>query len=214
MQMIQNPWGVTVYGAASVQAAPDLARLRFKVVRLEGTPQKAFKVVGDSVEQVRRTLRHHGIADGAVQKSRIGMTTAYSYDSGMRKLIGYQCSAAFVVETRNMDDVQPLLVDLVSAGANEIEGVDFDVIAKPELRAQSRREAVAAARRKAELYAEAAGVRLGNVVHIDDVDPEATRAEQYRGHGEASGAAGEQGLAPGHVVVSAAVILGLTISAP
>jgi hypothetical protein len=48
-----------------------------------------------------------------------------------------------------------MLVDVVAAGANEIESVDFDVIAKRELRAEDRRKAVAAARAKADLYAEA-----------------------------------------------------------
>jgi uncharacterized protein len=69
---------------------------------------------------------------------------------------------------------------------------------------------VAAARSKAGLYAEAAGVRLGPVLHIEDVDPEHAGFERYRAHavgGEASAA----DLAPGHVVVSAAVIVGFSI---
>ena len=31
MQMIERPWGVAAYGAASVKAMPDLVRVRFKV---------------------------------------------------------------------------------------------------------------------------------------------------------------------------------------
>jgi uncharacterized protein YggE len=104
-----------------------------------------------------------------------------------------------------------MLVDLVEAGANEIDSVDFDVTSKGEMRAEARRQAVQAARRKAELYAEAAGVRLGAVVHIDDVDPETVGHERYRSHA-AGGAAADQDLAPGHVVVSAAVILGFSIN--
>jgi uncharacterized protein DUF541 len=92
-----------------------------------------------------------------------------------------------------------------------IEAVDFDVTTKGELRAEARRQAVGAARRKAELYAEAAGVRLGAVLHIDHVDPERVGFERYRGHGTA-GEASPEDLAPGHVVVSAAVILGFSIN--
>jgi uncharacterized protein YggE len=73
------------------------------------------------------------------------------------KFLGYQCVASFALHSSNLDDVQQLLVDLVAAGAHEIEWVEFDVTAKPELRAQARRQAVKAARNKAELYAEAAG---------------------------------------------------------
>ncbi len=46
--------------------------------------------------------------------------------------------------------------------------------------------------------------------HIDDVDPEHVGFERYRGHG-AGGEASAQDLAPGHLVVSAAVILGFSI---
>jgi uncharacterized protein len=67
-------------------------------------------------------------------------------------------------------------------------------------------------RRKADLYAEAAGVRVGAVLHIDDVDSNNPAHRLYRGHAPAQGEASAEDLAPGHVVVSAAVILGLAIS--
>ena len=47
-------------------------------------------------------------------------------------------------------------------------------------------------------------------MHIDDVDPESAGLQQYRGHAM-GGPASAQDLAPGHVVVSAAVILGFAI---
>ncbi len=209
MQMIERPWGVAAYGAASVKAAPDLVRVRFKVVRLEQTPSRSFAQATDAVRAVREVLRRHGLPDRAVENSRLGLKSLWSYGAD-RKFLGYQCQASFSVESTNLDDVQQLLIDLVAAGANEIDGVDFDVITKPGLRAEARRQAVAAARNKAGLYAEAAGARLGPVVHIDDVDPEHAGAELYRGHAAGTENSAED-LAPGHVVVSAAVILGFSI---
>jgi uncharacterized protein YggE len=211
MQMIERPWGVTAYGAASVKAMPDLMRARFRVIRVEQTPSQAFAAASEAVQDVRETLRRHDISDAAVEHSRLGLESSWQYVDGKRQFIGYECRASFSVESTALDDVQPLLVDLVAAGANEIDGVDFDVTGKPGLRAEARRLAVAAARRKADLYAEAAVVRLGAVVHIDDVDPEQLERDRYRGHGS-GGAASAQDLAPGHVVVSAAVILGFSIN--
>ncbi|GIH13008.1 SIMPL domain-containing protein [Rugosimonospora africana] len=210
MQLVENPWGVTAYGAASVKAMPDLVRARFRVQRVEQTPSKAFAVASDAVHAVRQALRRHAVPDAAVERSRLDLKSAWSNYGPDRKFLGYQCQASFAVESGNLDDVQELLVDLVAAGANEIEGVDFDVLGKAEMRAEARRQAVVAARRKAELYADAAGVRLGSVLHIDDVDPEQVGHERYRGHGS-GGAASAEDLAPGHVVVSAAVILGFSI---
>lgn len=209
--MIERPWGITAFSSASVQAPPDLARLRFRVSRVQQTPAESFAVTSDAVGEVRRVLREHGVPDGSVRRSQLKLTSAWNYGNE-RKFIGYQCQASFVVESRDLDGVQQLLVDAVAAGANEIDGMTFDVLDKPALRAEARREAVAAARRKAQLYAEAAGVRLGAVLHIDDVDPEQLEEGSYRSHSSAYSESSEEDLAPGQVVVSAAVILGFAIA--
>ncbi|ROO51109.1 hypothetical protein EDC02_5973 [Micromonospora sp. Llam0] len=211
MQLIERPWGVTAFGAASVKAMPGLVRVRFRVVRVEQTPSEAFATAAEAVRAVRQALREHGVVDSAVERSRLDLKSSWSGYGPERAFLGYQCQASFAVESDRLDIVQQLLDDVVAAGANEIEAVEFDVTTKGEMRAEARRQAVAAARSKAELYAEAAGIRLGTVVHIDDVDPENVGHERYRGHGS-GGQASAQDLAPGHVVVSAAVILGFSIT--
>jgi uncharacterized protein YggE len=211
MQMIERPWGVVVYGAASVKATPDLVRIRFKVVRLEQTPSDSFAAANDAVRAVRQALREHQVADAAVERSRLDLKSVWDF-AKQRRFLGYQCQASFAVESGDLDNVQQILVDLVAAGANEIEAVEFDVRAKRDLRADARRQAVAAARRKADLYAEAAGVRVGAVLHIDDADADNPAHQPYRSHSSYAGAASAEDLAPGHVVVSASVILGFAIN--
>jgi uncharacterized protein YggE len=207
-QMVERPWGVVAYGAADVKAMPDLVRARFKVSRLEQTPTEAFAVASAAVHAVRQAIREHGLPGAAVDRSRLDLKSLWNYSQD-NEFLGYRCQASFAVESGNLEDAESLLVDLVAAGANEIEAVDFDVTGKPEMRAQARKQAVGAARRKAELYAEAAGVRLGAVSHIEDVDPEQSRP--HRGHGQ-SGSTSAEDLAPGHIVVSAAVVLGYSIN--
>jgi len=56
------------------------------------------------------------------------------------------------------------------------------------------------------------GVRLGAVLHIEDVDPDKLGEGAYRSHSTAHSEAFTDALAPGHVVVSAAVILGFAIA--
>jgi uncharacterized protein len=211
MQMIEHPWGVTAFGTASVKAAPDLVRLRFKIVRVEQTPAAAFEVARTAVGAVRAALRDHGIADSAVEGSRLDLRTVTEYVDGATTLVRHQCQAAFAVESRALDDVEPLLVDIVAAGANEIESVDFDVSDKSELLADARRKAVSAAREKADVYAEAAGIRIGAVLHVEDVDPEQSDGARYRSLSY-SASTTTQDLTPGHVVVLAAVILGYAVA--
>lgn len=209
-QMVPHPWGISVYGAASVKSKPDLVRIRFRVVRVEKDPTAAFALVSEEVRAVREALRTHGVPDAAVDSSRLDLKSTWDWVNNTKRFLGYQCQAAFSVESAGLDTVQALLVDLVAAGASEIDGVEFDVTTKQQLRAQARQKAVEAARGKAELYAAAAGINLGQLMHLEDVDPEKAGAERYRGHGS-GGDTSDESLAPGHVVVSAAVILGFSI---
>lgn len=209
-QMLQSPWGISVYATASVKAAPDLVRIRFKVSRSEMDATEAFTLVNDDVRAVREVLRRHGVADSAVDRSQLKLETDWRWENDERRFVGYQCSAAFTIESRRLDDVQQLLIELISAGGKQIEEVVFDVVAKPQLRANAREKAVEAARAKAELYASAAGVALGPLLHIEDVDPERANMGAYRSHSSGPDST-EQDLAPGHVVVTGAVILGYAI---
>jgi hypothetical protein len=209
MQMTSRAQGVTVNGTGTVRATPDLARITFRVSRLEQAPSAAFAAASGVVDAVRQVLRDHQVPDMAVEGSRLSLASSWNYGGSQRELLGYECTASFAVESRDLDDVQQLLVDVVAAGADEIDGVDFGVCAGSELRAQARREAVADARSKATLYAEAAGIRLGAVVHIDDVETDTGGPVPLRS--AAMAASSSENLAPGSVVVSAAVVLGFAI---
>ncbi|MFD0599110.1 SIMPL domain-containing protein [Catellatospora coxensis] len=209
--MIKHPWGISVYGAASVKKAPDLVRIRLRAVRVEKDPQAAFILINEEVRAIREVLRRYGVPDSAVDSSRLDLKSEWDWNGGKKRFEGYRCQASFSVSSPNLDSVQALLVDLVGAGASEIDAVEFDVSAKKQLRDEAREQAVEAARAKAARYAAAAGVQVGPLMHLEDVDPEAPGQERYRGHGAAADAADES-LAPGHVVVSAAVILGFAIA--
>ncbi|MGW7339179.1 SIMPL domain-containing protein [Streptomyces sp. NPDC054808] len=208
-ETINEPWGLSVFGAGSVRMAPQLVRVKLGVDMLEPSPDRAFQQAGAAVSRLREALRRHGIPDTSVSGSRLKLNSQYDGYGAEQKFLGYRCSASYSVETEALDDLQQLIVDAVDAGAHRIDHVEFDVRDKSELRDEARRRAVAAARRKAEVYTEAAGVRLGPVVHIQDVDAESFA--QYRGHGRAdAGAAGD--LAPGAVQVSAGVVLGFSLT--
>jgi uncharacterized protein YggE len=209
-QSIENPWGISVFGAASVDVPPDLVRIRVAVKQTRQTPSESFEVCRGGVNQVREVLRGHGVPDAAVSTSQLMLRTAYTFGSE-RTFLGHECTASFVIELRALERMEAVLVDVVEAGANHVDSVEFDVTAKQELRARARRAAVAAAREKAELYAEAAGARLGPVVHIKDVDSEQMQST-YRRHGGGGETGGEGDLTPGKLSVTAGVLVGYAIA--
>ena len=84
----------------------------------------------------------------------------------MPKIVGYQVQNEVRVTVREIGKSGALLDQVVSAGANQISGIQFDV-ADPQAAAdEALRKAIADARRKAELMAAAAGVRIVRVLDI------------------------------------------------
>jgi uncharacterized protein YggE len=108
-----------------------------------------------------------------------------------------------------------MLVGIVDAGADVIERVDLRTSRLAELRAEARTRALQAARRKAEGYASAAGIDLGRVVHIEDVNP--AQLAGRRGHGadldlsNDDTATDTESYDPGAIEVTAAVMVGFQI---
>ncbi|MER6166844.1 SIMPL domain-containing protein [Streptomyces violaceorubidus] len=205
-QAIEEPWGISVFGSGTVRAEPSLARVRPAVDVLEPSPELAFQRAGEAVTRLREVLRRHGVPDASVSGSRLGLSSEYGPHDGGRTLLGYRCQASYTVETEALDGLELLIADVVGAGAHRIDGVEFDVRDRPALLDEARRRAVAAARRKAQVYAEAADARLGPVLHIQDVESEPVAAFRVARSGGVPGA-----LAPGAVEVSARVVLGFSL---
>ena len=72
------------------------------------------------------------------------------------------------IRVRDVTKVANVIDTLVGAGANEIGGINFMVSQASKLLDEAREQAVADARRKAEIYAKVAGVTLGTPVSISE----------------------------------------------
>ncbi|GIG70317.1 SIMPL domain-containing protein [Phytomonospora endophytica] len=208
--LIESPWGLSAYGSANAHAAPDVARVQLGAERVEPSAAEAFAATRALVERIRAALRAQGVADDAVEESRLSLSTDYDGYGEERRFLGYRCEASFSVELRDLDALEPALIAATEAGANRVDNVVFTVADADALVARARRDAVAAARTRAELLADAAGVRLGAVVHVEDLDRPEQGPVMYRAMAEAAGSGGGE-LAPGRVGVSASVVVGFGI---
>lgn len=208
--LIERPWGITAYGHATAQVDPDHAVLRLAVNRIDNKPDKALQATTGSVAAVRSVLRRRGVPDAAVTSSRTSIHSVWDGYGADRRFRGHQCRAEFSIRVDELETVEQTLVELVASGADEILGVDYDTSRTREIRAAARKDAVAAAEAKARLYAEAAGVGLGPVVHVEDLNPDQPAALAYRG--AAAGDSAGTDFAPGRITVAASVVLGFQIT--
>jgi uncharacterized protein YggE len=80
---------------------------------------------------------------------------------------------------RDLADLGMVLDSLVRAGSNQVSGISFGIDDPTGVLNQARTRAIADARSRAELYARAAGVRLGKVLSMSEQPVELPRPRHF-----------------------------------
>ncbi len=160
---------VTVSGEATVAVPPDTAVIRIGVTSMAKTAREAGEANAKQMTAVLETIKASGIAERDIQTSRLSLQPQYDPNkSGTARLTGFQANNQVTIRIRDIDSLPTILDRAIAAGANEMSGIEFVVSEQSKLLDQARDEAIADARRKAELYAKAAGAKLGQVVSISE----------------------------------------------
>ena len=206
-QAIPSPQGLSVFGSALIRVAPDVASLTFSASRQQKKPRAAFEETRSAAAAIRAFLDKSNVGD--VQASRVTLSQQWDYVGGKPKPGGYVAKASFNVLLDDLDQLEAILSGVVDAGANEITEVSFQSRTLKEHRVRARQQAVAAAREKALVYATAAGKGVGEVLHIEDANPDQLQGSE--GHVQRDlPTDGEGPLAafdPGSITVGAAVLI-------
>lgn len=168
----ERPPSVTVTGTGEVSAPPDAARIAAGVVSEAPRAADAVRQTNAAMQKVLAALDAAGVDRKHVQTSRFDVSPVYADTPGRMRgtpeIAAYRASNQVQVELRDIEKVGATLDALVGAGANEIGGIAFAIADPKPLQDEARKKAVADARRKAELYAQATGTALGRVLAIDE----------------------------------------------
>jgi uncharacterized protein len=163
------PAAISVTGEATVSVPPDLAQVDAGVTSDAKTAREASEANNAAMGKVLLALKGAGIAEKDYQTARLSLQPQYPPNrSGPSPIVGYRASNRVTVRVRDVTKVASLIDTLVGAGANDIGGINFMVSQASKLLDDARTQAVADARRKAEIYAKAAGVTLGAPLSISE----------------------------------------------
>ncbi len=163
---------ISVTGEATVNAAPDLAQIDGGVTTDAKTAREASDANNAAMGRVLLALQGAGIAEKDYQTSRLSLSPQYANvgpnRNGPPVVSGYRASNRVTVRLRDVSKVAGVIDALVAAGANDIGGISFAVSNPSKLLDEARPLAIADARRKAEIFAKAAGVALGDPLSISE----------------------------------------------
>jgi uncharacterized protein YggE len=162
---------ISVSGEANVSVAPDLAQVDGGVTSEAKTAREASDANNAAMGKVLLALKGAGIDEKDYQTSRLSLQPQYAPATPNRttpQITGYRASNRVTIKVRDVTKNAGVIDTLVSAGANEIGGINFIVTQASKALDDARTKAVADARRKAEIYAKAAGVTLGDPINISE----------------------------------------------
>ena len=164
------PAAISVTGEAQISVPPDLAAIDAGVASDAKTAREASEATNAAMAKVLAALKAANIEDKDVQTSRLSLQPQYATNrvSGPPAVVGYRASNRVTVKLRDVSKVGTVIDVLVGAGANDVGNIAFSVSQASKLLDDARSQAIADARRKAEIYAKAAGVTLGSPLSISE----------------------------------------------
>ncbi len=161
---------LSVSGVGTVSLSPDIAYINVGVHTENADLNTAVSQNNTQTQALIDALKQAGVAAEDIQTSNFSVYTNQGYD----KLTGQPLETAktFAVDNtvyvtvRDLSKMGSLLGTGISSGANNINGITFDVADKSKAMAEARQKAVANAGSLAAELAQTAGVKLGNIEDI------------------------------------------------
>nr|WP_111298850.1 SIMPL domain-containing protein [Paracoccus saliphilus] len=166
---MSGPSRLTVTGEGQSRIAPDIATVQLGVTSQAESAAAAMEQTSQQQQAVIDALTGAGIDAAQIQTAGLNLNPLMRYGEGQApEVTGYQASNLVSVRVSDLARLGEVLDAIVTAGANEISGITFSREDGAEALDEARRTAVADARRKAEVLAEAAGLTLGPVMTLRD----------------------------------------------
>lgn len=180
---------LTASGEGTAVAPPDIATINIGVTTRADKPAEALAANSTDMQAVIDAVTAAGVEDSDITTSGFSISPVYGsqeFEAAVAEtpiVVGYEVTNQLMVRIRNIDSSGALLDAVVEAGANQINGISFEIDNPQALQDEAMQAAIADARRRGELMAEAAGVTLVRLVSVSSLatgSPQFDQAVSFR----------------------------------
>ena len=161
---------VSVSASGTVTAEPDIAHISAGVATEAETAKDAIARNSAVMGKLIEGLKGAGIAVRDIQTTTLQVEPRYTQPKDGRPgaISGYRVVNQVRLTVREVKRLGEILDQAIALGANQINSIGFEVATAETLKDEARKQAMVNAKRRAELYATAAGVQLGQVLRISE----------------------------------------------
>lgn len=164
---------LNVTGTGQANLVPDIAYIYVGVHTEKPSAAEAVSENNAQTQQVIQSLTDFGIDSKDIRTTNFSIYPMDKYDPSTGAPLGektYAVDNTVYVTVRDLDKLGDLLDMVVTAGANTVNSVQFDVADKAKALKDARADAVKNAEAQAKELASAAGLTLGDVQSISFYD--------------------------------------------
>ena len=180
---------LTVTAEGKTFREPDMAVFNAGVTTQGNTAAGALAENSRAMTQVIAALKRAGIAERDIQTSNLSIQPIYADpnrdammaarvsgqpyvppppEQSVPRIVGYTANNNVSVRQRDLKDFGKVIDTLAAAGANQINGPMFQMDNQEPALDEARLDAIKAARARAELYANATGLRIERILSINE----------------------------------------------
>ncbi|MGO8184378.1 SIMPL domain-containing protein [Rhizobium leguminosarum] len=177
---------ISVTGDGESSVAPDMAIVNLAVVKQAKTAREALDENNKAMNDVLAALKSGGIAERDLQTSGFSIQPQYNYPQPVDgqqqqpQLIGYQTINSVTVRLRDLAKLGAVIDRSVTLGINQGGEIQFTNDKPDAAIEEARKAAVTDAVKRAKTLSEAAGVKLGRILEINENVPRAMPQPVYR----------------------------------
>lgn len=163
---------LTVTGTSEARATPDEATVRLGVTRQASSAQAAQEEVNTTAQAILTAVTRLGIKAEQIRTSQLTLFPVYAQQkpgsNEEPRIVAYRASNVVSIRLEKLTLAGPVIDAGLKAGANQLEGIQFQLRNDRPAREEALREAVAEARSKAKVIADALGVKLVAVYDVQE----------------------------------------------
>jgi len=168
-QCEEQPRYFSISGTAEVRVKPDRVTMVVGMMERSTDLSASKNKMAEVMKAIIAYSKQKGVEEKYIQTSHIAISPNYRYDNSDRlKLVYYEVNQSLSITLEDVDLYDQFIYDLLDMGVNTVSDIQFSSTEMRKYRDQARLQAVAAAKEKAQLLANAAGVKLGPVVNVTE----------------------------------------------
>lgn len=159
---------ITVSGQGEAKAMPDLASFTLTITVQAADQTEAVRQNAEHTTAVRAALREVGVADKDIETQNYTVQPQYNRQKKPPVLNGYWVQNRLQVTVRDLDQVGSVIDKVATHSASSVDYISFGLSDRAKAEGEALAQAVASARRRADVMARAAGVGLGRLLSMTE----------------------------------------------